>query len=660
MLVAMWRFSSIVVLVAGCGGGSNGVDDPQDGGLPDEGVELPPGSEGPFAIEQARFGGEGFYGVELDGYGLPAEAHWTSGESLASVNPRISPEMPDWYDDHGAPVAYVAGASPTIDLIISAPDEAPGEWHVRGAAALGETSLVFEGAAEVVDGVLEVSVDTSGALPGAIAHGALSIDWSVAPDGFSTEGVSAGTLSVPLYVLRAEPIPDCPLLHTPVHVSCEAAEGMEDAQDVIDAVWARFATRDVQRARDGWSIQYYGRHHRAPGEFRAMLVAGAGQCTTMAYLMHAALGVHGIASDITGVFPAGGLGRIFVGPWASLDGAVFMGTGPDGICDSTAAGDDEQAVAVGQGRPWTRAVNAATPPMGTLEGDDGVWFGSPTPGGDGVVDTPIANHAGAWVSAVPLDFGLPQQRAYHVTGDPDAVVLGGDDVIRQQLTSVFVLTGYDGINDTELQAGIEDSGPGVFPIPVGHGTTSININAAFPIHLLAAGTTVGGDDVAYDGFQVQTGPDGIADTAALGLDDQVIPVGQGMPDVPCVGPGIDGVLDTIAGGDDEIIDISPILAYAPADYLYVRDVNLWSLQGPPGQSADQPPPDFPNHVILSVAGTLYDPSYGTGPFASHADWEAVSLSADGVIVRDDQDRLLGTVAKTVGRLSGASTMLPPH
>ena len=49
---------------------------------------------------------------------------------------------------------------------------------------------------------------------------------------------------------------------------------------------------------------------------------------------------------------------------------------------------------------------------------------------------------------------------------------------------------------------------------------------------------------------VSSGPDGICDTTALAGDTQVFPVGQGQPDQLCVGLGPNGILDTIAGGDD--------------------------------------------------------------------------------------------------------------
>ena len=65
-------------------------------------------------------------------------------------------------------------------------------------------------------------------------------------------------------------------------------------------------------------------------------------------------------------------GGILVKNWAFLKGTRFIASGPNGICETTATGDDEQAIAVGAGRPNTRAVEPVvkTFPREQLKGDD--------------------------------------------------------------------------------------------------------------------------------------------------------------------------------------------------------------------------------------------------------------------------------------------------
>lgn len=625
----------------------------------------------PYRIVALTMGGESCFGVELDGYGLPTIAHWTStaGPTLASVNPHVSSESPDEYQQRGAPVAYVAGAIPTATVVICGREPVEGELTVigRGAAdfADGREEVTFRGSASGRGRTITAfQLEADRPLPSAIDLGVLSVDWSLEPAG-SDEAVLGETVT-PLYVLHRHPLDREPLMHTPLQLGCEAAAGAGDDRRVVDAVWERFATREVRRARDGRALEYYGRFNPAASWLRGLLLSGGGQCTTWAHLMHATLGAQGIESDVMGVFPCSSRGRIFVGQWAAVDGSQLITTGADGVCDTAASNDDEQVVDLGHGRPFTEAIRASIPRVGTLAGDDLAGPQVPPGAGEnGLVETPISNHGGRFVPTIPLDFGLPQQRAYHIIGDPNDIVVGGDDLVRQRADNWFVLTGVDGINQTAPQPGLEDSGPGVFPIPVGQGGTSIQFPIAMPYRRLTlpeepAEPFPSGDDRIHDETWVDTGPDGICDTDARSPDSQVVPVGQGAPDVPCVGPGANGELESVPTGDDGIVDISDVLLFAEDGFRFVDGVNLWPLEGSRGQSTDMPPPDFPNHIILSVDGRLYDPSYGTGPFADHEAWEAASLAACAQIVRDEEGEWLGLAATTDGALSRSYSILPPN
>ncbi len=634
-----------------------------------EDFELP--LEEPFRIVAVTMGGEGCFGVELDGFGLPTIAHWTpeGGPTLADLNPHVSAESPAEYQQEGAPVAYIAGSLATASVVVCSREPVEGEWIVTGRASVdfdeGEEVLTFSGRGEGEGTTITaLHLEADRPLPASVDLGSASITWSVAPAG--AESSSVGESTIPLYLLHRHPLDREPLLHTPLHLACEAAHGANDDQEIIDAVWERFASREVARARDGQTLEYYGRFRTAASWLRGMLLTGGGQCTTWAHLMHVALGAHGIQSDVMGVFPCSSRGRIFVGEWAALAGSRFITTGADGVCDTVASNDDEQAIAVGNGRPYTEAIRASSPDVGPLEGDDRAGAQLPPAAGEnGIVDTPISRHGGRFVPAIPLGFGLPQQRAYHIVGDPNEIVTEGDDLIRRHLNNWFVLTGADGINHTPPQPGLEDTGPGVFPIPVGQGGTSIQFPIAMPYRELTFPEASeepfpGGDDRLHDDVWGDTGPDGICDTDAQSPDTQVIPVGEGMPDVPCVGPGADGALDTTPRGDDDFVDITEILSYADEGFQYVDEVNLWPLEGALGQSTDMPPPDFPNHIILSVGGRLYDPSYGNGPYDDHEAWEADSLAACAQIVRDDEEQWLGLAATLEGSLSRSYAVLPAN
>jgi len=199
-------------------------------------------------------------------------------------------------------------------------------------------------------------------------------------------------------------------------------------------------------------------------------------------------------------------------------------------------------------------------------------------------------------------------------------------------------------------------------VSVGKGSAGLNLRTYLPRRRLAHWPReVGGDDVAHDNSWISTGPNGIAETAALEGEEQKIPLRKGTPDVPVIGPGPDGVLNSQPRGDDLILDDTEAHKLAGEDFPYLPKVNIWPLEGVAGQQASNPPPAFPNHVILSVGGILYDPSYGTGPFPDHATWEQASLVGVGTNIKDANGKSInrGKVRRE-GRLSSTTRMLPPN
>lgn len=622
------------------------------------------------------FSGAGRHEVELDGYGLCTQAHWVSPGyegGLAAANPYLSPAVPAYYTQHGAPIAYVRGSTPVFSACFTAaegsnpPAQVVGE--VEAEFVLGDAEPVVyrarvSGAVRLVDGRwLASDLRCDRALPDRIGYSeAFTVNWTVTDTAGNAH--EAGASSVALYLLRQTPAEGPPLLHTPVDLACRSAKGLADDARIIDAVWKPFADGHVTRARDRQPLAYYGAYHSTAGDLRGLLVAGSGQCTTWAYLMHAALGVHGIDSEITGIFPAIARGRILVANWASLEGRVFITSGPNGICETAAAGDDVQAIAVGSGRPNTRAVDVipAAFPREALKGDDLIRFDRYLlPGPDGILQTELDPKS--FLPVVPLGFGVPQQRGYQVTDRSAEIQLEGDDTFaRDAKGASWVLTGPNGILETSPQPGLKSAEAGRVTVSKGRGSSGLNLHTYLPRRSLAPGPRErGGDDVAHDQSWISTGLNGIAETAAQTGENQLIPLGTGEPNVPVIGPGDDGVLNTTPAGDDQVLDESQVLELAGDDFPYLPMVNIWPLEGVAGQQASNPPPSFPNHVILSVGGTLYDPSYGTGPFPDHAAWERASLVGVGTGINDADGQPIGRgKVSREGRLSSPIRMLPPN
>jgi hypothetical protein len=120
------------------------------------------------------------------------------------------------------------------------------------------------------------------------------------------------------------------------------------------------------------------------------------------------------------------------------------------------------------------------------------------------------------------------------------------------------------------------------------------------------------------GRHIRTGPNGLPDSAVLGDDDPLAPTG---PDTPCILPGPDGHLDSVTWPDDTYQDG----LFAGGHYPYGMGLDARDQAGVPGQSNGDPPGAFYNHYVCKILGGIYDPSYGTGPFATELDHETASI-----------------------------------
>src|SRR4029078_6206000 len=122
-------------------------------------------------------------------------------------------------------------------------------------------------------------------------------------------------------------------------------------------------------------------------------------------------------------------------------------------------------------------------------------------------------------------------------------------------------------------------------------------------------STAQGDDTIING-QITTGADGICNTAAHAPDTQLIPVGQGAPNKPCILPGPNGTLESTPSQTDTAVDG----LFPGTLYPYLAGFDARDQQGVQGQSNPDPPGILKNHFVVSYNGQIYDPSYGSGPF----------------------------------------------
>ncbi|MFK7928640.1 MAG: hypothetical protein AB8H79_10670, partial [Myxococcota bacterium] len=281
---------------------------------------------------------------------------------------------------------------------------------------------------------------------------------------------------------------------------------------------------------------------------------------------------------------------------------------------------------VGRGRPHTQVVERPRPEDPPTDGDDAPWnWGWIVSGPNGLADTTSERLGPDWQLVVPYGHGQANGRAYFVARSPDYIELEGDDIIHDD----FLLTGADGILQTPPQFGLTDDYY-TTPIKVGEGLATQYQNSilAIPVPRLSASTLVAGDDNAHL-FGVTSGADGIAAATAAGQDQQLIPVGQGQPNVPCVGPGSDGQLNTVPAGDDTLLDYASYYAgREPAGSLV--GLTAWPNELVQAQGGLHSPRLFATHTVVNVNNRLYDPSYGAGPFNNTDEWVQQNVASTSV------------------------------
>jgi hypothetical protein len=218
----------------------------------------------------------------------------------------------------------------------------------------------------------------------------------------------------------------------------------------------------------------------------------------------------------TSTVPLAWADRQRIAPGTALQSEVVVDTGANGICETTASGDDLQAAAVGKGTPNEDEIRC---------------------GIDQVVST-IA--AGDDTQLVPLNGECQNRNTVIIDTGPDGIAnttAAGDDASLAPVgtappNTACVLTGANGIADTADPVGGDD------------------------VRLVPTGTAL------PNAVVVRCGPNQIAETRAnnvnpAGDDVQLVQPGAGCPlvNTPVVDSGAKGIADTRAEGSDLLLRI---------------------------------------------------------------------------------------------------------
>jgi hypothetical protein len=218
----------------------------------------------------------------------------------------------------------------------------------------------------------------------------------------------------------------------------------------------------------------------------------------------------------TTTVPVARADRQRIAPGTALQSEVVVDTGPNGVCETAAGGDDVQAAAVGLGTP----------------GEDAIRCGL-----DQIVSTVAAGD------------------------DTQLVPLNGE---CQNRNTVIIDTGADGIANTTA------AGDDAQQIPVGTGPPNTACVLTGANGLADTADPVGGDDLRQvpvgtalpNAVVVRCGPNQLAETRAnnvnpAGDDVQITQPGApcNMVNTPVVDSGANGIADTRAEGSDFLLNI---------------------------------------------------------------------------------------------------------
>ena len=374
------------------------------------------------------------FDVAMDANGTSYDApHWIDADDDGNARNQTG--------DRRFPVCYTRNTKVKISEVkFTVGDCLKNKTGVK-VVGQGPDGDCFTGQGDVTGGVLVVkNLESSDPLPNTIKfYNTYDIAWKIEsePDTFCM----AGTTDNRMYVTLNNQ-DQSPLYETAGELSCGRADGLAAEAAAVAAIWGEFTDLNVRRKPldgfnkdDGVRMGYWRPRPTNPMNCQTMAEmlaspSGNGKCGAWAQLLLACIKVQGIGGTTFVEVTAdtnknAGADGFLVKNWA-FGGNIR--TGPDGINNSTRAGDDNETVPKGKGFPYTTCVRDG--PDGKLDstpaGDDVATGSEINTGPDGICNTTAnAND----VQVIPVGKGKPDQPC--ILAGPDGVInstTGGDDV----------------------------------------------------------------------------------------------------------------------------------------------------------------------------------------------------------------------------------------
>jgi IPT/TIG domain-containing protein len=249
-------------------------------------------------LKEVSFSGSGNRTLRKDNNsGNYTAPHWVDNSSVPNGNA----------DDPGDikyPVAYIKNNTVTTAIkVVAVPDVSLDgvTVKVKGDAfpnlSFAEKTVTAGASARDISISGFVSVANLSTTVDYFAQ--LFIHWQYQPPNTSSWWL-AGSSSNQVYVTWAAPVTISPLFHTLAHIACKPAKGMNTEADIFNAIWGKFALRQIYKADDTTQLKYYHPKDTQNVYPSELIAAGNGQCGSFARLLIDSLRVHGIS---TATFP---------------------------------------------------------------------------------------------------------------------------------------------------------------------------------------------------------------------------------------------------------------------------------------------------------------------------------------------------------------------
>jgi hypothetical protein len=231
----------------------------------------------------------------------------------------------DWKPEKRQPVAYVGGEKATVKASweVNRSGDDVDDWRVRGVMSGGDDFIAEIGGPETCVTKVNREIMLSATAADLAFYADLvqyypnfKIRWEFSFDkGLTWHKCATGVSDNMMYVTYGEP--QSVMYHTPLHIGCYNASGMDEPDQIVASIWQEFSDKSVRKVNwqtgefEGDDLRYFGdRNPRVTME--SLLEHGDAWCGAWADFFFKIHALQDIAVDHVVIKPGEGHGSAFV------------------------------------------------------------------------------------------------------------------------------------------------------------------------------------------------------------------------------------------------------------------------------------------------------------------------------------------------------------